>query len=70
VKHATVKIGEYTIPLLGIPQDASEQICDQCKLPKHITEVAFDGKQFICGDCLKGSAKKKRAGKKLTRDAK
>lgn len=30
MKHADVKIGDYIIPLIGVPQDASLEECDLC----------------------------------------
>lgn len=49
-EHATVKIGEYIIPLIGIPLSATEMECDLCHDIFHITEVELNeaGTQFLC----------------------
>jgi len=31
-KHAMVKVGEYEVPLIGIPKDATLEQCQGCKL--------------------------------------
>jgi hypothetical protein len=63
---ATVRIGEYTIPLLGIPKSSSEELCGVCKKQKHLTEITYDGERFVCGQCIAVEALKVRAGKKIT----
>jgi hypothetical protein len=65
VKYATVKLGEYTVPLLGIPQEATEEVCSKCGRTRHLTDISFDGKRFLCREGCQGSSKKKRVGKKL-----
>jgi len=42
MNHATVKIGEYTIPLIGIEEDATQQQCSQCKQSFHLSEIKLD----------------------------
>lgn len=39
MKHATAKIGEYEIPLIGISPTATEERCDLCKKTHHIKDV-------------------------------
>jgi hypothetical protein len=53
MNHATVKIGDYTIPLIGIPLSATEMECDLCHDIFHINDVhlMFEGKQFLCQKC-------------------
>lgn len=53
MKHATVKLGKYEIPLIGIPLSATEMECDLCHNIVHITEVhlMINGKQFLCRKC-------------------
>jgi hypothetical protein len=53
MKHCLVPIGEYVIPLIGIPQDAGLDKCDKCKKTFNIWKLKFDGKQFLCNKCLK-----------------
>jgi len=52
-KHATVKVGEYTVPLIGVPEDATQQECETCGQSFHISEIelAANGKA-CCKRCL------------------
>jgi hypothetical protein len=54
MKHATVKTGGYTIPLIGIPVTATQQACEKCGRLFHLTEIKFtaDGKA-LCAKCSK-----------------
>jgi hypothetical protein len=58
MQHAIVRLGDYNIPLIGIPFDACQQICDGCKQPFHILEVcvAADGKRCLCSICVLADA--------------
>ena len=53
--HATVKLGEYTIPLIGIDRSATEMECELCHDIFHISQVQLSesGKQFLCPKCSK-----------------
>lgn len=53
MKHATIKIGEYEIPLIGIPLSATEMECELCHDIFHITGVQLneEGNQFLCKKC-------------------
>lgn len=55
--HAEVKIGDYTIPLIGIPPEATEYTCDGChkKLTVEKLELNERGNQFLCEKCRKQS---------------
>lgn len=57
-KHATVKIGEYTIPLIGIAESATQQKCSRCKCSFHLSEITLNenGKP-LCKECLKKGQK-------------
>ncbi len=49
--HATVKINNMDIPLIGIPTMGSQETCDICGNNEvHIQDIEFDGK-FKCPDC-------------------
>jgi hypothetical protein len=52
-KHATVKIGDYTIPLIGIPTEATDETCQRCGHTMHLSEAQIDqdGK-VVCKDCI------------------
>lgn len=51
--YAKVTIGDYTIPLIGIPQDASEMECECCHKILRLTQVELNeaGNQFLCKKC-------------------
>lgn len=53
-EHAHVKIGDACIPLIGIPLDATEMLCDHCLRNHHVSEMhlLYDGRQFLCADCF------------------
>lgn len=59
MKHATVKIGDYTIPLIGIGESATQDNCDKCGTLIHITELQFqaDGVTLLCKKCGKKKGK-------------
>jgi len=40
--HATVKLGEYTVPLIGIEFAATQEKCSQCQRSYHLSEIALD----------------------------
>lgn len=48
-KHATVKIGDYTIPLIGVPESASLEECDLCHdtFPLRVMVLSEAG-QLLC----------------------
>ncbi len=48
--HATVKIGEYTIPLIGVAEDATKERCDKCLKYFHLSLIGYDGR-FLCQPC-------------------
>ena len=54
-RHATVKIGDFTIPLIGIPHDATEAECDLCHDLFHIQSLKWNeaGSQLLCEKCRK-----------------
>jgi hypothetical protein len=53
VKHATVKVGDYTIPLIGLPVSATEMECECCHDIVHISQIEInqEGNQFLCLKC-------------------
>lgn len=54
MKHASVKLGEYTVPLIGIPVNATQQKCSGCGKEFHLSDITLDknGNPF-CPKCLK-----------------
>ena len=51
--YATVKIGEFTIPLIGISSAATEDECELCHDIIHISELSWneEGNQLLCNKC-------------------
>lgn len=52
-KHAQVRIGEYEIPLIGIPPKATEYTCDLCGDIFRVEALCLNdtGNQFLCEKC-------------------
>ena len=53
MNHAVVRVGEYQIPLIGIPPSATEYECDLCHdvFPIEEIELNKEGNQFLCKKC-------------------
>ena len=51
MKHATVPIDGMQIPLIGIPQYATLETCDLCHDEFHLSQIMFNGVQFLCPKC-------------------
>lgn len=52
MNHATVKLGDYTVPLLGVPPDATEETCEIRGRRCHLSEVKLDGEGYpLCPQC-------------------
>jgi len=57
MKHATVKIGDFTVPLIGIKKDATQQECVKCKRSFHLSNIILDNKgEPHCKACIKKEA--------------
>ncbi len=50
-RHATVHVGDYEIPLIGVPRDAVEQKCDRCGALMTIAETIITETGFECVAC-------------------
>lgn len=51
-KHATVKVGEYTVPLIGVPPTATTEKCSQCGEARHLSELSLDEHGHpVCATC-------------------
>jgi formylmethanofuran dehydrogenase subunit E len=50
-KHATVRVGGFEIPLIGLPKSSTLEECDLCHDEFHLTEIEYNGKQFLCERC-------------------
>lgn len=50
-QHATVQRDGYTVPLIGIPNDATDSECSMCHDTFHITELEWNGTQMLCPKC-------------------
>lgn len=53
MKHAIVKLGDYKIPLIGIPEEAGLETCDCCGDTIGLSYATFTGSQILCSKCLK-----------------
>lgn len=51
--HAKVKVGEYIIPLIGIPPEAGLEECDSCGKVFPLWEIRFNGREYLCENCMK-----------------
>ncbi len=52
MKHATVRIGEYTVPLIGVPKNASRDECSKCKRMFYIGDLIADANfKLLCKTC-------------------
>ena len=49
--HATVPIGEYLIPLIGISPTATLENCDLCHNDMPLSQAIFTGRQILCRRC-------------------
>ena len=52
---AVVPLGEYNVPLIGIPPSAVLETCDLCGCFCHLSEIEFNfaGNQWLCPRCRK-----------------
>jgi hypothetical protein len=50
-KHATVKIGDYEIPLIGIEECHGLETCDCCGYEYGFDKIFFTGRGFLCFKC-------------------
>lgn len=66
-RHATVKLCEYTVPLIGIAPDATQQECAKCKQSFHLSEITLDeAGQPCCKRCLSPNDKLTDAGTQVS----
>ena len=50
--YATVRLGEYEVPLIGIPRTATEEKCSKCGLTFHLADVSMDENMNpVCKSC-------------------
>lgn len=51
--HATIKLAEYIIPLIGIPPYYTIEECGCCHNEYHFQELELNsaGNQFLCAKC-------------------
>ncbi len=49
--HAQVQIGEFKVPLIGIPPSAVLESCDCCHDDIGLSEAVFTGSQVLCPKC-------------------
>lgn len=51
MNHATITLGEYTIPLIGVEQFGTLEDCDLCHDTFSIQVIELTGTQFLCPHC-------------------
>jgi len=49
--HACVRIGDYVIPLLTVPDHAVREECDLCHDYFYIGDIEYNGIQYLCYKC-------------------
>ncbi len=53
VEHATVRVGDYVVPLIGVPKTATQEKCTRCGSKLHLADTVLDAKgQPCCQTCL------------------
>lgn len=57
-EHCLVKLGDYLIPLIGIPPNSGQQRCEWCDGTFALWEVELIGNQFVCAKCRYNFRKK------------
>jgi len=50
-EHAMVNRDGYKVPLIGIPPEAVEEVCDCCGQTIQITDTAYVNGMMICIQC-------------------
>jgi hypothetical protein len=51
IKHATIQIGEFTVPLIGVDGEAVLETCDLCHDVYGLQQIELTGTQFLCIRC-------------------
>lgn len=51
MKHATIKLGDYDIPLIGVSGGATLEECDCCHDIFSIQVIELCWTQFLCPKC-------------------
>jgi hypothetical protein len=51
-KHATVPRDGFSVPIIGIPESATDERCDGCGDFFHLTIIKLWRGQFLCSYCL------------------
>jgi len=49
--HAIVHVGNYSIPLIGLPVDATLERCDECGKLFNVRQITLEDGKFICEKC-------------------
>ena len=56
-KWATVPVGEYTVPLIGVPPEATQEKCSRCGSLCHLKDIVLDDKGQPCCQTCYGPAR-------------
>ena len=51
-KHAMIKLGDYNVPLIGIPPASTREKCDKCGKGFPMQDVEM-GERILCPKCRK-----------------
>lgn len=52
MKHATVRLSEYEVPLIGVPASATQEKCADCGKLFHLSEIELDlNGRHLCPVC-------------------
>lgn len=54
--HAMVPRDGYMVPLIGIPQESAEQVCDVCGQQRHMLEMELHDDKAVCRTCREATS--------------
>lgn len=55
MKHATAIRDGFVVPLIGIPEDESQQKCESCGQSFDLLQIRFTDGRFVCDACVKSA---------------
>lgn len=48
---ATIRVAGFDIPLIGLPENATMEVCDACRFEHPIRDTHYDGTHYLCNKC-------------------